>query len=121
MAAPNVVNVATIKGENAVLALTTSVQTLVNNAASSGKLLKVNSITVANVDGTNNADVTISLYSQDDVGGTATKIAHLITVPAKATLIVLDKSLYLKEDQSIGASASANSDLEAIASWEDIS
>lgn len=121
MAAPNIVGVTTIKGENAVLALTTSAAALVNNPASSGKVLKVNSITVANVDGTNDASVTVSLYSQDDIGGTATKIAYQIVVPAKATLVLLDKPIYLKEDQSIGALASASGDLEIIASWEEIS
>lgn len=121
MAAPNIKAVAILKGENAVIALTTSAQILINNPAGSGKVLKVNSLIVTNVDGANNADVTMSRYSQDDIGGTATKIAHLITVPAKASLQLLTAPMYLKEDQSIGGLASANGDLEAQADWEDIS
>lgn len=121
MAAPNIVNVATIKGENAVLALTTSAQLLINNPAGSGKVLKVNFLRVTNVDGANAADLTMSIYSQDDIGGTATPLASTIAVPADAALDVIDKPLYLKEDQSIGGLASASGDLVAIASWEDIS
>jgi hypothetical protein len=94
----------------------------VNNAASSGKVYKINSIIVANVDGTSAADITINVYSQDDLGGTAYALASTVSVPADATLVVIDKntSIYLKEDQSIGATAATASDLVVIASWEEI-
>jgi hypothetical protein len=123
MANPNIVNVAAIYGNNSTTSLsTTSATAIVNNAASSGKIFKINSIIVANVDGTNAADITISVYSQDDLGGTAYQIASTISVPADATLIVLDKttSIYLKEDQSIGATAGTASDLVVTASWEEL-
>jgi len=123
MAAPNIVDVTTILGKTVTLALTTSAQALVNNPASSGKVLKINSLYVANIDGTNAADVTVNHYSQDDIGGTATKIANTITVPADATLVVISKdaSIYLEEDKSIGALASASGDLEVVCSYEEIS
>jgi hypothetical protein len=94
----------------------------VNNAASSGKVFKINSIIVANVDGTSAADISINVYSQDDLGGTAYALASTVSVPADATLVVIDKntSIYLKEDQSIGATAATASDLVVIASWEEI-
>lgn len=123
MANPNIVNVAAIYGNNSSTSLTTTNATaIVNNPASSGKIFKVNMITVANVDGTNAADITISVYSQDDLGGTAFPIASTISVPADATLIVVDKttSIYLKEDQSIGATAGTASDLVVTASWEEL-
>lgn len=123
MANPNIVNVAAIYGNNSSTSLsTTSATAIVNNPASSGKIFKVNMITVANVDGTNAADITINVYSQDDLGGTAYPIASTISVPADATLIVLDKttSIYLKEDQSIGATAGTASDLVVTASWEEL-
>lgn len=123
MANPNIVNVAAIYGNNSSTSLsTTSATAIVNNAASSGKVFKVNMITVANVDGTNAADITINKYSQDDLGGTAYAIVSTISVPADATLIVLDKttSIYLKEDESIGAIAGTASDLVVTASWEEI-
>ena len=123
MANPNIVNVAGIYGNNSSTSLTTTNATaIVNNAAASGKVYKVNMITVANVDGTSAADITISKYSQDDLGGTAFPIVSTVSVPADATLIVLDKTtaLYLKEDESIGATAGTASDLVVTASWEEI-
>ena len=123
MANPNIVNVAAIYGNNSSTSLsTTNATAIVNNPASSGKVFKVNMITVANVDGTNAADITINKYSQDDLGGTAYAIVSTISVPADATLIVLDKTtaLYLKEDESIGATAGTASDLVVTASWEEI-
>ena len=123
MANPNIVNVAAIYGNNSSTSLsTTNATAIVNNPASSGKVFKVNMITVANVDGPNAADITISKYSQDDLGGTAYQIVSTISVPADATLIVLDKTtaLYLKEDESIGATAGTASDLVVTASWEEI-
>ncbi len=123
MANPNIVNVAAIYGNNSSTSLsTTNATAIVNNPASSGKVFKVNMITVANVDGTSAADITISKYSQDDLGGTAFAIVSTVSVPADATLIVMDKTtaLYLKEDESIGATAGTASDLVVTASWEEI-
>lgn len=124
MANPNIVNVTTIYGENASVSLTTTNATsIVSNAASSGKIYKINMITVANVDGTSAADITISKYSAAALGGSAFPIVSTVSVPADATLIVLDKStaLYLKENESIGATAGTASDLVVTASWEEIS
>ena len=123
MANPNIVNVTTIYGNSSQTSLTTtSATSLVSNAASSGKVFKINSIVVANVDGTSAADITINIYSQASLGGTAYPIASTISVPADATLIVTDKttSFYLLENQSIGATAGSASDLVVTASWEEI-
>ena len=123
MANPNIVNVTTIYGNSSSTSLTTtSATSLVSNAASSGKVFKINSIVVANVDGTSAADITINVYSQAALGGTAFPIASTISVPADSTLIVTDKttSFYLLENQSIGATAGSASDLVVTASWEEI-
>ena len=123
MANPNIVNVAAIYGNSSQVSLTTtSATSLVSNAASSGKVFKINSITVANVDGTNAADITINVYSAAALGGTAYPLVSTISVPADATLIVTDKttSFYLLENQSIGATAGTASDLVVNASWEEI-
>ena len=124
MAAPNIVNVTTITGKSAVVDLTTTAATaVVSNAAASGKVFKINSLVVSNVDGTNAADITVSYYSEDDIGGTATQIVSTVSVPADASLIVIDKntSLYLEEDRSIGATAGAANDLKVVVSYEEIS
>jgi len=124
MAAPNIVNVTTITGKSNVVSLTTTSPTaVVSNAASSSKVFKINSLVVSNVDGTNAADITIALYSEDDIGGTATEIVSTVSVPADASLIVIDKntSIYLEEDRSIGATAGAANDLKVVVSYEEIS
>ena len=124
MAAPNIVNVSTITGKSATVALTsTNATTLVSNAASSSKVFKINMIQVANVDGSNACDVTVDVHSQDDGGGTAYSLVSTISVPADASLVVVDKgtALYLEEDRSITATAGTASDLEVIVSYEEIS
>jgi len=124
MANPNIVNVATINGKTATVALsTTSATAIVSNAAASGKIYKINCLYVANVDGVNSASITINLYSAADIGGTAYPVCYTITVPADATLIVIakDAPIYLEEDKSIGAMASTANDLVVIASYEEIS
>jgi len=124
MAAPNIVNVSTLIGKTTVVDLTTTNATsVVSNAASSGKVLKINTLVVSNVDGNSPYDITINLYSQAAAGGTATQIASTISVPADATLVVIDKStsLYLEEDKSIGAIASSASKLKVVCSYEEIS
>jgi hypothetical protein len=124
MAAPNIVNVTTITGKSAVVSLTgTSATLVVENPASSGKVFKINSLVVSNVDGTNAADITISFFSEDNIGGTATEIVSTVSVPADASLVVIDKntSIYLEEDRSIGATAGSASDLKVIVSYEEIS
>jgi hypothetical protein len=124
MAAPNIVNVATITGKTNVVDLTsTSATSVVSNAASSGKVFKINSLIVANVDGTANADITINLYSAAALGGTATQICSTVAVPADSSLVVIDKTsgIYLEEDKSIGATAGSSNDLKVICSYEEIS
>jgi len=124
MSAPNIVNVVTITGKTATIALSsTSATAIVSNAASSSKVFKINNVIVSNVDGTNAADITISVYSQDDIGGTAYPVASTISVPADTTLVVLDKNtaLYLEENKSIGAIASVANDLVVVCSYEEIS
>lgn len=124
MAAPNIASPTTITGKTAVVNLsTTSATAVVSNAASSGKVFKVNTLIVSNVDGTNNANITISYYSQDDIGGTATEIVSTVSVPADSTLVVIGKDtyIYLEEDRSLGATASAANDLKVICSYEEIS
>ena len=117
MAAPNIVNVAAMTGKSAVLAITTSATAIVTNSASSGKVFKVNALYVSNVDGTNNATVNVDLYRSS----TAYHIAKTITVPADSTLDVISKAIYLEEGDALRLTASADSDLEGVCSYEEIS
>jgi len=124
MAAPNIVNVTTIIGKTSYLNLgDTNDTVLVSNAASSGKVYKINSIIVSNDDGVDTANITVALHNAAAGGGSGFKLAHTIDVVADSTLVVLDKasSIYLEEDHSIVVTASAASDLDVICSYEEIS
>ena len=124
MTAPNIVNVSTITGKTDQVALSsTSATTLLSNAAASGKVVKVNTIIVANVDGTNACDVTVDLHSAAAGGGTAFSIVSTASVPADSSLVALDKStaIYLEEDMSLTVTAGTAKDLEVIVSSEEIS
>jgi hypothetical protein len=119
MANPNIVNVTDIRGRTAVQAVGTSAAAIVTNTAGSNKILKINSLTIANVDGVNSANITVDLFR----GGVAYEIAFTIAVPADATLVVISKdtSIYLEEGDSLRCTASAAGDLDAICSYEEIS
>ena len=117
MAAPNIVNVTTITGKTAVQQVTTSATAIVTNSAASGKVFKVNALYVSNVDGANNADITVDLFRSS----TAYRIVNTVVVPADAVLDVISKSIYLEEGDTLRLTASANSDLEAVCSYEEIS
>ena len=124
MTAPNIVNVSTITAKTASAALGTSAASIVSNAASSNKVFKVNTIICSNVDGSNNADVSIFLNDgAAGAGSTNRAIVKTVVVPADASLVVIDANskLYLEENTSITALASAASDLEIIVSYEEIS
>jgi hypothetical protein len=124
MAAPNVVNVATITGKSAVGALSATLTTvLLANSSASGKVFKINSIMVSNVNGTNPANLTIKYNTLANGSGTSYAIASTISVPANSTLSLIDKSnaFYLEEDKSIVGGASSASYLEYVISYEEIS
>lgn len=124
MAAPNLLSPTTITGKSVTVDLTTtSATSILSNAASSGKVLKINALYVANVDGTAAAEITINYYSAAALGGTATQICSTVAVPADATLVVVDKDayIYLEENTSLGATAGTANDLKVICSYEDIS
>lgn len=121
MTAPNIANLTTILGVTTSITLTTSSQTVVNNPSSSNKVLKINTISASNVSGST-AKVTIR-YAQGEAGaGTTVSLANGIDVTAGSTLIVLDKSstIYLEEDRSITALSSANTAIDLVISYEDI-
>jgi hypothetical protein len=119
MANPNIVNVSTIYGKTEGLAITTSETAIVSNASSSGKIYKINSLTISNVDGTVAALVTCNV----NLNGTDYNLANTISVPADATLVLIgkDNPIYLEENSSIKLTANASSDLVGICSYEDIS
>ena len=116
MATPNIVNVATINAKNAAGAITTSRASAIDVPAE--KIAKINTILIANIDGTNAADVTIEVSI--DNGSNYVAIASTISVPADATLSFLENPIYLDETDLLAVTASANSDLTYFVSYEEI-
>ena len=119
MAAPNILSATSIYGKQTGAALdTTTTTSLLANTASSNKLLKINSIIVANVDGSSAADATVSWYN----GSTDYHLAKTVVVPADSTLVVVgkDSPIYLEEGHSIRGGASANSDLEILICYDEL-
>ena len=119
MAAPNIVNVTSIYGKTVGAALGLTVTTDILTCPAN-KVLKINSIIVSNVDGTNSADLTC--YFFDSSAATRYQIANTISVPADASLVVLgkDSPIYLEESDQIEAGASATGDLTMIISYEEL-
>jgi len=131
MANPNIVNVTSILGTTTYYTPSgTTAVVLLPNAASSGTVFKINQIVAANVDGTNAINATVSLYTNGAVaqgsapsGGTAYPIISTVSVPANASLIVVDKTtaIYLMEGTSITVTSGTASKITYSVSYELIS
>ena len=131
MAAPNIVNVATITGVTTYIAGVSTVgtgngiSTVVTNAASSGKVIKINCL-VATAIGTTTG-VTVNHYNSASqfTGAAATvSLASTMTVPTFSSLAVIDKtnSIYLQENEQLGVIAQSNAGtLDVVCSYEEIS
>jgi len=123
MTAPNIVGVTTVIGKTVQFNLgDTSETSMLVNQANSGTVNKIESIIVANIDGSNTADITVSLKNAAS-SGTNFSIAKNINVPPKSTIVLVDKasSFYMEENREISCQASAASDLAIILSYEEIS
>lgn len=118
MAAPNIAALTTIAGKTAVQAVAASATAIVTNSAASGKVLKVNTLYVANVAAANKW-VTVDLYRSS----TAYRICYQTPVPLNASLVVIDKNspIYLEEGDTLRITGEATASLEAVASYEDLS
>ena len=119
MAAPNIVQVTTIIGNTAVANVTTSATAIITNSGASGKVYKVNGIIVTNIDATNTATITVDLYRSSVAYQMVSGVA--VTINTSYTPIDKTLSLYLLEGDSIRLTSNANSRLQAVATWEEIS
>ena len=128
MANPNIAALTTLTGNTTYLtpSATTAV-VLLPNAASSGQVFRINQIVAANVNGSAAVNTTVSLYTNGAVaqgsapsGGTAYPIISVVSVPAGASLIVVDKStaLYLTEGTSISVTSGTASGITYSISYE---
>ena len=125
MANPNIVSVTSIYGGNSSWNLSSTATTTLLTVAAD-VIVKVNSILVANVDGTNAAtfDLFISGVGTTVTGVTGTTLATVIylaktvNVPADDIMVVVDKPIYLMENDILKGGASAASDLDLFMSYE---
>lgn len=119
MALPNLNRPASVIGRNATQAIGTSAAAIVSNGAASGKSIRIVSLYVSNVDGTDSASVTVSVYD----GSVARHICNTVAVPADSTISIITREdlVYLNEGDSLRLTASASGDLEAVCSYEEIS
>jgi hypothetical protein len=130
MANPNLISATTINGVTTYYTPTgTTAVVLLANAASSGKVYKINQIVCSNTT-TSAANATVSIYSNGAVaqgsapsGGTAYPVVSAVSVPANASLICVDKTtaIYLQEGTSISITSGTASSLTFSISYEDIS
>jgi|TARA_R100001463_G_scaffold30598_5_gene69636 hypothetical protein len=108
MATPNLVNIATITPKNAMGTLgDTNRTTMIDVPAETA--VRIDTILLANIDGTNAADVTVEI--SNDNGSTYYKIASTISVPADSTLDLIARPIYLDETDLIAVTAGAASDI----------
>lgn len=115
MAAPNIVNVTTIFGKTQYQQLTTTLSNVVTNGATSGNVLKINDVLVANY-------TTSSIQTNVVVGrgSTVFYLAGNMAVPANSTLVVVakDSALYMEEGDYLQANASSATAAQISCSYE---
>lgn len=131
MANPNLANVTTISGVTTYYTPgVISAVVLLANPAASSKVYRINQLVAANINGAGAVNVTVSIYTNGAVaqgsapsGGTAYPIVSTVSVPANASLIVVDKSttLYLQEGTSISVTSGTASGITYSVSYEDLS
>lgn len=122
MSNPNIVGVGTINGNNGSLAVTSTAQSLVSNGSATNAVYKINQIYISNVDTAAADEVSVMLVTDPQGTPTTRYIVRKISVPAGATLEVLSAPFYIKENQDIQVvGVAASGDLEAVATWEEIS
>ena len=126
MANPNIVNVTTINGGNAGFNLSATTTDTLMTVSGSGVIVKINRITIANVDGSSaaNVDLFIDGLGTGAAGVTTTGadatvyLAKTVSVPADATLVLVDTPIYLMEGDILKGGASAAGDLDLFVSYE---
>ena len=128
MANPNITAVTSILGSTTYYTPSgTSAVVLLPNAAASGQVFKINQIVASNVNGSSAVNATVAIYSNGAVaqgsapaGGTAYPIVSTISVPASASLIVVDKTtaIYLMEGTSISITSGTASGITYTISYE---
>ena len=125
MANPNIVSVATILGGNAGWNLSTGLTTTLATVTAE-YILKINRIVCTNVHATDAANLSLFVDGMGSgttgvttTGADATVyLAKVISVPANASLVVLDTPIYLMEGDILKGGSSAASSLDLFITYE---
>ena len=120
MANPNLVNVTSIYGKVDGHALTTDAISASGSSVitcGADQLYKINSIIVANVDGSASVNIDVAVNLDSDA---RFYLAKTVAVPADSTLVVVgkDSPIYLEEGDELEARADVASDAELVVSYE---
>ena len=135
MAAPNIVNVASITGITTFRAglstagsgdgFQTGITTIVSNASGSGKVLKINNLSAAAIGSTTGVSVFYHNNATATSAASTVSIARTVSVPSFSSLIVISKenSFYLEENRCITAVSQSNTGgtIDIVCSYEEIS
>jgi hypothetical protein len=120
MAAPNLRSPGTVTGKTALASAASTLSSVLANDASSGKVLKLNTIRAANVD---SGGAAVSLDLTFYRGSTHRYLIKDVSVGTAKALIVSDKNeyVYLEEGDSLYAKASSTSGIDLSINYEEIS
>ena len=137
MAAPNIVSVSTITGITTQISGINSdpknangvtgsanpcgITTVVSNAASSGKVFKINLLSATGIG--NTVDFTAKIFNAAAGLGNSVGIAVTVAIPQYSSVVIISKenALYLEENRSIGVQRGIIGDADVICSYEEIS
>lgn len=116
MAAPNILTSTTVTGKTAVQAVTTAATAIITNSSGSNKLIKINMLFISNIDSTTDCNISVELYRSS----TSYFMIKSSTIPAASSMDLISKTLYLEEGDALRLTASANSLLQAVCSYEEV-
>lgn len=119
MANPNIVNVSSMYGNTTYQNVSTTTTTIVTNPSGSNSVYKLNSLVVSNINASSSANLTVE-FNRSSANAALIKNVT-VAIGGSFVAVAKDTSIYLLENDIIQLTASANSSLQAIASWEQIS
>src|SRR4051812_27455174 len=114
MSNPNIANPTTINGVAAKLNATNSASDIIA-AVTSGHVYHVQSIYCSNITA---AAHPVSLFHK--IGGTSYSILTSLSIPANASIQVLERAIYLRDGDSLTGNSDASSQITILAYYEDI-
>jgi hypothetical protein len=118
MANVNLKTLTNVLGENASIAdISTSAGAIVT--CNSNQVLKINSLYVSNIDGTNSANITADLHNGTSILSYLVKNT-VVGAGGSINIITAGSPVYVTEGQSIRLTASVSGDLSGFVSYERI-